>query len=53
MGKGRDGKGLLPPMPFPYFANIRDKDLDAIVAYLRTLKPLPGVRKTRLMPAKN
>ena len=51
-GKGRDGNGLLPPMPFPYFANIRGKDLDAIVAYLRTMKPLPAVRKTRLIPAR-
>ena len=36
-----DGHKLMPPMAFAYYANISAADLDAIVAYLRTLKPLP------------
>jgi mono/diheme cytochrome c family protein len=31
------GVHLSPPMPFPWFKNMTDADLDAIVAYLRTL----------------
>ena len=36
-----DGHKLMPPMAFSYYANISEADLDAIVAYLRSLKPLP------------
>jgi len=36
-----DGSKLSPPMAFAYYRNIRPEDLDAIVAYLRTLKPKP------------
>ncbi|MBM3560004.1 MAG: cytochrome c [Alphaproteobacteria bacterium] len=32
-----DASKLLPPMGIPYYANIAPADLDAIVAYLRTL----------------
>jgi len=39
-GIGRDGRKLQPPMAFAWYAGIRDDDLDAIVAYLRTLPPL-------------
>jgi mono/diheme cytochrome c family protein len=35
-----DGSRLMPPMGVPYYANISNDDLNAIVAYLRTLKPL-------------
>lgn len=34
-----DGGKLLPPMPFGYYRNISERDLDAIVAYLRSLPP--------------
>lgn len=34
-----DGSPMLPPMGFSYYANIADGDLDAIVAYLRSLPP--------------
>jgi len=34
-----DGERLKPPMAFAYYKNIAADDLDAIVAYLRTLKP--------------
>ena len=39
-GVGRDGRQLQEPMAFAWYAGIRDEDLDAIVAYLRTLPPL-------------
>lgn len=35
-----DGTALKPPMPYHHYRNVSDADLDAIVAYLRTLKPL-------------
>lgn len=34
-----DGSRMSPPMPYSYYANIKDEDLDAIIAYLRTLPP--------------
>lgn len=39
-GMGKDGARRFPPMAFPYYRNISDTDLNAIVAYLRSLKPL-------------
>jgi len=38
-GISRDGRRLQPPMPFTYYAKLTPSDLDAIVAYLRTLPP--------------
>jgi mono/diheme cytochrome c family protein len=40
-GIGRDGRRLQLPMAFAWYAGIRDEDLDAIVAYLRTLPARP------------
>jgi mono/diheme cytochrome c family protein len=40
-GKRPDGAPMLPPMPYYYFVKMTPEDLDAIVAYLRTLPPLP------------
>lgn len=40
-GVSRDGSKLKPPMAFGYYKNISDTDMKAIIAYLRTLKPLP------------
>ncbi len=37
MGEGRN---LLPPMPWPEYAHMTDGDLQAIFAYLRSLKPI-------------
>jgi len=36
-----DGSHLMPPMAVAYYANMSEADLDAVVAYLRSLKPLP------------
>ena len=38
-GKRKDGSPLKPPMGYPYYAKMTDEDLDAVVAYLRTVPP--------------
>ena len=40
-GTGRDGHRLKPPMAYGYYAGLKDADLADIVAYLRTVPPLP------------
>ena len=39
-GKDKDGNIIFPPMPVPTYNNMSDADVKAIVAYLRTLKPI-------------
>jgi mono/diheme cytochrome c family protein len=41
-GVNKDGRQLLPIMPYPYFKNMSGEDVDAVVAYLRTI---PAVSK--------
>jgi mono/diheme cytochrome c family protein len=36
-GVEKDGKHLLPPMGFGYYAKMTDGDVDAVIAYLRTV----------------
>jgi mono/diheme cytochrome c family protein len=36
-GKSKDGSPLKPPMGYPYYAHVTGEDLDAVVAYLRTV----------------
>jgi hypothetical protein len=38
-GIRKDGSRLKPPMGFAWYARMTDGDLDAVVAYLRTLPP--------------
>ena len=40
-GKSRDGSPLRPPMAYAWYRNIDDADMKALIAYLRSLKPLP------------
>ncbi|MEY8118895.1 c-type cytochrome [Falsihalocynthiibacter sp. BN13B15] len=40
-GQQPDGTQMMPPMPYPYLANMTDDDLAAIVLYLRAMPPLP------------
>lgn len=40
-GKRPGGAPMLPPMPYGFLAKTTDDDLKAIVAYLRSLPPLP------------
>jgi mono/diheme cytochrome c family protein len=39
-GKRHDGSGLRPPMCYRCYDRMTDADLDAVVAYLRTVKPI-------------
>lgn len=39
-GISKDGSKLKPPMGYQYYATVTPDDLDAIVAYLRTVPPL-------------
>jgi mono/diheme cytochrome c family protein len=39
-GKRPDGTIIGPPMPIAYYRNMSDSDVRAIVAYLRTVKPI-------------
>ena len=39
-GVHADGQRLGPPMGFTYYANMSEADLDALVAYLRSLPPV-------------
>jgi mono/diheme cytochrome c family protein len=38
-GKRKDGSPMKPPMGYEYYAKMTEADLDAVVAYLRTLPP--------------
>ncbi len=40
-GVAKGGTKLAPPMGYSFYAKAKGEDLDAIVAYLRSLKPLP------------
>lgn len=39
-GVNKHGEALFPLMPYPNFVNMSEEDLYAIVAYIRTLKPI-------------
>lgn len=39
-GIGKDGEHLYPAFPYSYFTKMSDEDLDALFAFLRTLKPV-------------
>ena len=39
-GVDRNGEALFPMMPYQHLRNMSDKDAKAVVAYLRTLKPV-------------
>jgi mono/diheme cytochrome c family protein len=40
-GISRDGRKLKPPMAYAFYAGLSETDLDDIIAYLRTVPPLP------------
>lgn len=50
-GKKPEGVQLLPPMPTDVYQNMKDDDLKAIYAYLRTIKPIRNAVRTGLTPA--
>jgi len=45
-GINRDGKAAFPVMPFPNYGRIDPDDIEAVVAYLRTLDPIETERMT-------
>ncbi|HUQ74288.1 MAG TPA: c-type cytochrome [Burkholderiales bacterium] len=40
-GVRKDGTPLKPPMAYGFYKNISEADMKALIAYLRSLKPLP------------
>lgn len=50
--KGLEGsRQLLPPMPWPAYAQMSDEDLKAIFAYLQSLKPVENIVPQAVLPA--
>ena len=39
-GKKKDGSPILPPMPWPMYAQMTDEDLHAVAAYLKSIPPV-------------
>ncbi|GAB2592777.1 c-type cytochrome [Spirosoma areae] len=39
-GVSRDGHAFFPVMPYPYYGKMNDEDVQSIIAYVRTLKPI-------------
>lgn len=48
LGAGRD---ILPPMPWPSLGKATDEDLKAILAYLKSLPPIPNMVPQPIPPA--
>lgn len=49
--KGLDNsRPLLPPMPWQNFSNLTDQDIEAIYAYLRTIKPVNNLVPQAIAP---
>lgn len=48
----KNGRNLLPPMPWPSFANLNDEDLEAIFRYLQSTKPVHNVVPSPIPPNK-
>ena len=39
-GVSRDGTALFPVMPYPNYSKLAEEDIQAVIAYLRTLEPV-------------
>lgn len=48
-----DGRHLSPPMPFPFFKNMTNEDLDAVVAFIRTVPPIKNAVERTEFQKKN
>ena len=46
-GVNKDGKGLFPIMPYFIYRNVADDDIQAVVAWLRSMPPVRSVRPER------
>ena len=49
-GARPDGSRLLPPMPWPWYANLTDEEAYAIAAYLKSLPPIRHSVPTKTLP---
>jgi len=48
-GERKDGSAIFPLMPWPYYSKLSREDVYAIIAYIRTLKPIKAdYAKSRL-----
>lgn len=47
-----EGRDILPPMPWQFYAQASDEDLKAIWAYIRTLKPVKNAVHEPIPPQK-
>ena len=52
LGQRANGAPMGPPMGYSYYQNIKDADMNAIIAYLRSLKPVRNEVKVRYIPPK-
>lgn len=48
----KNGRDLLPPMPWPNFAHLNDEDLKAMYTYLKSTKPVENVVPAPISPDK-
>ena len=48
----KNGRDLLPPMPWPNFAHLNDDDLKAMFAYLKSTQPVENVVPAPIPPNK-
>lgn len=44
-GVDREGKAMFPVMPYPYYSKMDPKDIECIIAYLRSLEPVESENK--------
>jgi len=49
-GKKPEGVAIMPPMPVDVYVNMKDEDLKAIYAYLKTIKPIRNPVRAGLVP---
>jgi len=49
-GKKPEGVAIMPPMPVDVYLNMKDDDLKAIYAYLKTIKPIRNAVRAGLAP---
>ena len=49
-GKKPEGVTIMPPMPVDVYVNMKDDDLKAIYAYLKTIKPIRNAVRQGLTP---
>ncbi len=39
-GVSKDGRALFPVMPHPYYGQLDEEDINSVIAYIRSLKPI-------------